>query len=62
MYDCDLRERWQRIDTGFGRYLEQSSSGSEGMDVILGEGQVDDAEAIALEEVGGDVWRVRSRT
>ncbi|KAF8548764.1 hypothetical protein OG21DRAFT_1500821 [Imleria badia] len=61
LYDRDVRERWQGIDTGFGRSF---STGSEGVsttvltDVILGEVQVDDVEAIELKEASGkDVWR-----
>lgn len=65
LYDRDIRERWQGIDTGFGRCLEQSSSSntSEGVstiavvDVILGEAQAVDDEQIELEEVK-DAWQV----
>jgi len=63
LYDRDLRNRWQGIDTGFGVFSQTITSGDAGASTIelevisLEVGQVvesdtDDSEAIQLEVVG----------
>lgn len=57
LYDRDLQDRWQGIDTGFGRCSEQFSSDSENVsatafaDIVLRGHQANDLETIELEEV-----------
>ncbi|KAF8122306.1 hypothetical protein EV363DRAFT_1182894, partial [Boletus edulis] len=58
LYDRDLRERWQGIDTGFGRRTGQITTTSDNMsttalaDVILGGRRVEDSETVELEQFG----------
>jgi len=68
LYDRDLRNRWQGIDTGFGVLSQPDSSGNAAVsaiqftDVALGqevaEGEVDDSEAIRLEMLGDGTRQV----
>ena len=63
LYDRDIREQWQGVDTGFGRSLVPSSRGNGGVSATafgsatLVGGRAGDAEAIALGEVRDDVWQ-----
>ena len=70
LYDRDLRNRWQGIDTGFGVFSQTITNGDTATstialgDVSSGEGQgvmvgnVDDSEGIELEVVRGGACRV----
>ena len=62
LYDRDLRDRWQGIDTGFGVLSQPVSAGNATVSAIqfadaapgqeegqVTEGEVDDSEAIRLE-------------